>query len=109
MYGEMVSNSANSKPLHCRDMGEQIGAPAGLFSEEVTLWARGEKRLPPTGLEAQFPGLCAVRWPHSKLFACFGLCFVLRGDWVGLLVICCCAGCENADCKALFTRYKVNA
>jgi len=62
-------------------MGEQIGAPAGLPSEEAPLWKRSEEELsPPTGLEARFSGLCAVRWPHSKLLACLRLGFVLRGD-----------------------------
>jgi len=61
-------------------MGEQIGAPAGLSSEETPLWKRSEKLHPPKGHEARFPGLCAVMWPHSRLLACLGLGFVLRGD-----------------------------
>jgi hypothetical protein len=77
MYGEVEYSSVSSKPRHCRYMGEQIGAPAGLSSEGVLLWTRGGNSLSPTGLEARFPGLCAVGWAKTRLLACLGLGFVL--------------------------------
>jgi hypothetical protein len=106
-------------------MSEQIGAPAGLSSEGVPLWTRGEKTPLTGGTRSPIPRSLCCWVAKVQVIGLLGVRFCInvvtgfssRSGAVLCLAMCCLQTLQvslsenrafrvHVDCKAFFTRYK---
>jgi hypothetical protein len=114
----------SSTPRHCRDMGEQIGAPPGLSSEEAPALEPQRRTLHTDGTQSPILRSVSCQVTTLQVFGLLEVRFCIA-RWVGWAVgsavlspvICCLQTLQGSvranhvrvEYEAFLTRYKKNA